>query len=81
MSMSERRITQRRRISKSGTIEFLGGAVVCTVKNISEAGASLEVMPGALVPDRFTLVVHTDKLRRRCDLVWRSEDRTAVVFK
>jgi hypothetical protein len=30
-------------VLKAGTIEFGGGAIDCTVRNVSETGAALEV--------------------------------------
>jgi hypothetical protein len=41
--MIERRTTPRRRILKSGTIEFVGGSIICAIKNISDLGASLQI--------------------------------------
>jgi hypothetical protein len=52
----------------------------CTVKNLSDTGAALEVLSPLYVPDRFTLVVPTDQLKRRCHVVWRRERRIGIVF-
>jgi hypothetical protein len=57
--MEGNRIAPRRRVLKAGSIEFGGGAIDCTIRNISETGAALEVVSPLYIPDRFTLVVHT----------------------
>ncbi len=42
-AMNEHRIAARQRVLKSGKIEFGGGAIDCTVRNISRTGAALDV--------------------------------------
>ncbi len=78
--MSEHRIATRHRILKAGTIEFSGVAVPCTVRNISERGAALEINSPLWFPDRFTLVIPSDALRKPCHIVWRREKRFGVAF-
>jgi hypothetical protein len=78
--MGEKRITPRHRVLKSGSIEFGGGAIDCTVRNISETGAALEVVTPLFIPDRFTLVIKTEHFKRPCDIVWRKEKRIGVAF-
>jgi hypothetical protein len=70
----------RRRMFKAGTIEFGGGEIDCTVRNISETGAAIEVITPLFIPDRFTLLVPTEQLKRRCHVVWRKEKRIGVMF-
>ena len=78
--MNEHRIAPRRRMFKAGTIEFGGGGIDCTVKNLSDTGAALEVLSPLYVPDRFTLLVPTDQFKRRCHIVWRKERRIGIAF-
>lgn len=78
--MEGNRTAPRRRVLKAGSIEFGGGAIDCTVRNISETGAALEIVTPLYIPDRFTLVVHTDQLKRACYIVWRKEKRIGVAF-
>ena len=78
--MNEHRIAPRRRMFKAGTIEFGGGGIDCTVKNLSDTGAALEVLSPLYVPDRFTLSVPTDQFKRRCHIVWRKERRIGIAF-
>lgn len=58
--MQEHRAAQRRRMLKAATISFGGGAIDCTLRNLSETGAALEVISPVGIPDRFTLVVDAD---------------------
>jgi PilZ domain-containing protein len=74
------RIAPRRRVLKAGSIEFSGGAIDCTVRNISQTGAALEVVTPLYIPDRFTLAVQTEQLKRPCHIVWRKEKRIGVAF-
>src|SRR5258707_3077828 len=62
--MDHHRIATRRRILKAGSIEIGGDAIYCIVRNVSETGAALEVLSPLYIPDRFTLVVRTDELKR-----------------
>ena len=68
------------RVLKAGSIEFGRGAMDCTIRNISETGAALEVVSPLYIPDRFTLVVQTAQLNRPCHIVWRREKRIGVAF-
>jgi hypothetical protein len=70
----------RRRVLKAGSITFGGSTIDCIVRNVSETGAALEVVSPLYIPDRFTLVVQTDQLRRPCHVVWRRESRIGVAF-
>jgi hypothetical protein len=78
--MNEHRITSRRRILKAGSIEFAGSEIACTVRNLSESGAALEVVTPLFIPDRFTLVVPSEPLKRPCHIVWRKEKRIGIAF-
>jgi PilZ domain len=76
----EHRIAPRRRVLKAGSISFGGGTFDCTVRNISETGAALEVVTPLFIPDKFTLIVPSDGLSRPCRVVWRRERRIGVTF-
>jgi hypothetical protein len=78
--MDEHRIAPRRRMLKAGTIEFGGGGIDCIVRNISETGAALEVVTPLFIPDRFTLFVASDQIKRACHIVWRKENRIGIAF-
>ena len=79
--MSESRAAPRHRVLKTGAIEFSGGgAISCAVKNLSASGASLEVVSALDIPDRLTLFIQGEHLKRLCHVVWRKEKRIGVAF-
>ncbi len=78
--MSEHRIGPRKRVLKAGVIEFDGGGIDCTVRNLSEAGAALSVESQVGIPTEFKLVVVSDQLSRMCRVVWRKENRIGIRF-
>jgi hypothetical protein len=55
-------------------------AIDCTVRNLSETGAALEVTTPVGIPERFTLVIEADQRQVQCHLVWRKERRIGVLF-
>ena len=75
----ERRGGPRRRVLKSGTIEFGSEAIPCTVRSVSAEGAGVEVNSPLWFPDRFVLAV--DGERRPCRVVWKKERRLGLVFE
>lgn len=77
---TERRRTPRHRVFKGGLIAFKGKSLTCTVRNLSDGGANLDIDSGAAVPPSFTLVLETDKTIRRCEMKWRTERRIGVAF-
>jgi hypothetical protein len=78
--MDEHRAAQRHRVLKSGTISFAGAAIDCTVRNLSDTGAGIEVVTPLFIPNRFTLVIQTAQFKRPCHIVWRKERRMGVAF-
>ncbi|HKH00392.1 MAG TPA: PilZ domain-containing protein [Bradyrhizobium sp.] len=79
--MNVPRIAARRRVLKAGSIEFAGDAIACTIRNISETGAALDVMSPLYIPDRVTLVMQTEQITRACRVIWRKERRIGVTFE
>jgi PilZ domain len=77
---NEHRATPRHRVLKAGTIEFGGGAIDCTVRNLSASGAALDVSSPVGIPESFILVVPADGLRKSCAVVWRKERKIGVAF-
>jgi hypothetical protein len=78
--MDERRNNNRHRVLKAGTIEFGGGGIDCTVRNLSDTGAALDVTSPVGIPQEFTLVVAADGMHQHCTVVWRKEKRIGVRF-
>ena len=78
--MSEHRIAPRMRVLKAGTIEFGGGGISCTIRNLSDTGTALSVESPVGIPTEFNLIVISDQVTRRCRVVWRKENRIGVTF-
>jgi PilZ domain len=76
----EHRAAPRHRVLKAGTIEFGGGGIDCTVRNLSASGAALDVVSPLGIPERFTLVLPADGVQKPCQVVWRKEKRIGVIF-
>jgi hypothetical protein len=76
----DRRSSTRRKILKGGRTYWLNGdSSDCTVLNISETGAHLELHGPA--PNVFDLVIEGDRRRRACFVVWRKAKRVGVKFE
>jgi PilZ domain len=83
LAIRELRNSPRRRIFKTGVIEFgdaVPSSVACTVRSVSETGAGLILNSPLWFPDEFTLAIESDGVRRPCRAVWRKENRVGVVF-
>jgi hypothetical protein len=78
--MVETRRALRHRVLKAGTIDFGGGAIDCTLRNLSATGAALEIASQTGIPENFTLVVPSDGLHLPCHVIWRKGYRIGVTF-
>jgi len=78
--MDENRRATRRRALKSATIEFDRGAYSCAVRNLSEAGAALDVPFALAIPREFKLIMETGQVSRHCRVIWRKDNRLGVAF-
>jgi hypothetical protein len=82
MVMQERRKLQRHRTFKVGNIAFnRAGSIDCRVRNLSPAGACLEVASQIGIPDDFVLLIEHDHLRQNCHVIWRIGPRLGVEFR
>jgi hypothetical protein len=77
----EDRIAPRRRVLKAGSIVIGDGAFDCTVRNLSDTGAALEIATPLFIPEHFTLIIQADATKRRCRVVWRKGNRMGVLFE
>jgi hypothetical protein len=78
--MSEQRGSRRAKVLKSAKMSFGGGAVTCSVRNLTEAGALLDVESPLGIPLEFNLVIPSDGMSRPCRVIWRSGNRIGVWF-
>jgi len=76
----DRRRTPRHRVFKGALIAFQGRSVSCTVRNMSDGGAGLDIEGSQAVPPSFTLVLEADRVIRRCEMRWRTDRRAGVAF-
>jgi diguanylate cyclase (GGDEF)-like protein len=74
--------TLGRRVLKAGNIVFNGGKSVidCTVRRLSDDGASLAVISTAGVPDRFKLAIEADAFSRTCQVARKAGTEIDVQF-
>jgi PilZ domain len=78
--MIDKRANPRHRVLKAGTIQFGGGAIDCSVRNLSKAGAALDVASPVGIPETFTLIIASDESRFACRIIYRKEKRIGVAF-
>jgi hypothetical protein len=71
----------RHRVFKAGTIEFGGASVDCTIRNMSVAGAALDVTAPVGIPHEVMLNILTPQVRQPCRIVWQKENRIGVAFE
>jgi hypothetical protein len=79
-----RRKSLRRHFGYPGQLHFEGGVPpqACTIIDMSETGAQLQVPPDVAVPGEFALLIGGNShVRRQCKLVWRTDNRVGVEFR
>jgi hypothetical protein len=59
---------------------FGGAGIDCTVRNLSETAAALEVASVVGIPTEFSLVIQSGNINRNCRVVWRKMNRIGVAF-
>jgi hypothetical protein len=78
--MDGRRTDARRRLYKSGRILLGSWKVPCTVRNLSETGACLEVQTTYGIPATFEFTL-PDHPSRICKVVWLGDTKIGVRFQ
>ena len=82
LQRQEKRKLPRHRTLKAGSITFnRASGIDCRVRNLSPAGACLEVASQLGIPDDFVLVIGVDHLRQPCHVIWRTATRMGVAFQ
>ena len=79
--MNERRTAPRKRVLKSALIQLSERApkLECTVKNISDTGALVQVSTTVGIPASFDIII--DGVRSHCHSMWRTDTKIGVVFE
>ncbi len=78
--MNERRNKLRTRLLKSGTILLGKHPVPCTVRNLSEFGACLQVQTTSGLPSIFKFAM-AERPTRICRIIWRDDTKIGVLFE
>lgn len=78
--MEEHRRASRSRMLKSGKIHLGKHAVPCTVHNLSDTGAKLQVQTTEGLPSEFVFSM-PERPPRECEVVWRNEAKLGIRFK
>ncbi len=78
--MENRRATSRVRMLKSGKILLGKATVPCTVRNLSDGGACLQVQSTYGLPSAFDFAVD-DKPPRACKVIWLDATTLRVRFQ
>ena len=81
--MAERKAHPRRRTLKAGKIVFdrRNCVIDCTVRNLSAAGACLELSSTIGIPDLFDLLIGPEPYPRPCRVAWKDDTRVGVMFQ
>lgn len=76
------RAFQRRRVIKGGTIAFNLRRLTypCVVRDLSVAGARLQVDCPDSIPNTFDLLIELDGFESECEIVWREGKQVGVRF-
>jgi hypothetical protein len=78
--VQEKRTTFRKRVLKTAQIILSDKApkLDCSVRNLSNTGACLQVSTTYGIPMSFDLLF--DGVRRSCRAVWRTDNKMGVIF-
>ena len=78
--MQEKRKHLRIEIEEAAYVSSGGSVMSCVVRNISPAGAAIDVENPAFVPQRFRLVMAKDSTVRDCRVIWIQKNRIGLAF-
>ena len=79
--MCELRRVKRTQVHRRARVIAGSLELGCTVRDLTNLGAGLQVAAGAFVPECFDLIFDSRLFSRRCQLRWRSNDRLGVEFE
>ena len=81
-AMMERRAQQRRRVLKAGSIVLNNRSSIlsCTVRNMSTAGALLQIPTTLTVPLEFALAIDAGRAAP-CRVAWQDGHQVGVAFR
>jgi len=56
------------------------GTADCTVRNLTDYGALIEIPDALGIPSEFELQINPERRRRACRVIWRDQRRLGVLF-
>lgn len=79
----ERRKMPRQRTLLGGTVRELNKLSTwsCTVRNINDNGARLEIANTSWLPNQFDLEIASRDMRQPVRVIWRTMNQVGVVFR
>jgi hypothetical protein len=77
--VDKRQPPSRRRMLKAGKILLGAHPIPCTIRNISEKGACLQVQTSAGIPSVFYFLTSGEPTRT-CKTIWRDDTQIGVMF-
>jgi hypothetical protein len=78
--MEEKRKYPRTEVNQPGYVSADGSVMSCMVRNISPEGAAIDVDNPAFVPQRFRLVIASDRSVYYCRIAWIQKNRIGLAF-
>jgi hypothetical protein len=80
--MLERRRVRRTRVLRGAKIMLNDRSSLfdCTVRNLTNLGASVNVPSTTGIPDVFALSFDSGRSSRGCSVIWRADDKLGVSF-
>jgi hypothetical protein len=81
IDLAEARKANRRRVLDMAMIRFGDMSVSCVIRDLTDAGAALDVGTQSDIPDQFTLIVVAKKKTYSCNVEWRKDRRIGVSFR
>ena len=81
--MHEKRDIERTRVMRSAKIIIGPDArmVDCTILNLTNRGASVDIADSFAMPDLFQITLDNGRTVRSCRLIWRRNERLGVAFQ
>lgn len=78
--MDDKRKHPRVEIEELAYVSSGGSVMSCVVRNISAAGAAIDVENPAFIPQRFRLVLAKDSSVHDCRVIWIQKNRIGLAF-
>ncbi len=80
--MQNRRSTDRTRVLRNAKIISGNRSLIsCTLHNLSNEGACLELASTYRFPDTFELTFEAGRSRRKCRVIWRTATKLGITFE